>query len=104
MGKNMDAIVVDSEKTAIECINYMRDQRAGHATFLPIDTLISKPMNEKFRSFTSGARLAIDVVDFDQKIEKAVHHVIGNAVISDSVEIARYICYERQQEVKGTRQ
>jgi structural maintenance of chromosome 1 len=54
MGKNMDSIVVDSEKTAIDCINYMRDQRAGQATFLPLDTISVKPIQEKYRSFVKG--------------------------------------------------
>ncbi len=96
----MDAIVVDDEKTAIECINYMRDQRAGQATFLPLDKIQVKPINEKYRSFAKGARLALDVVQFENECEKAVRYVMGNALISDSVEIARYVCYERNQEVK----
>ena len=39
MGKNMDAIVVDNEKTAMECIKYLKDQRVGVLTFLPLDTI-----------------------------------------------------------------
>ena len=39
MGSKMDAVVVQDEKTAIECIQYMKEQRVGIATFLPLDTL-----------------------------------------------------------------
>jgi structural maintenance of chromosome 1 len=42
MGRNMDAVVVDQESTARECIKYLRDQRAGVLTFLPLDTLQAK--------------------------------------------------------------
>jgi len=42
MGKNMSAIVVDNEKTAIECIEYLKEQRVGKATFLPLDTIKGK--------------------------------------------------------------
>ncbi|KAG2094389.1 uncharacterized protein F5147DRAFT_779008 [Suillus discolor] len=55
LGRNIDAIVADEEKTAIECIDYMRTQRAGQATFLPLNTTSTKPINDKFRSFTRGA-------------------------------------------------
>lgn len=101
MGKNMDSIVVDSEKTAIECIKYMRDQRAGQATFLPLDTIHVKPTMEKYRSFVKGARLAIDVIQFDSNVERAIKYVVGSALISDSVDIARHVVYDKHQEVKG---
>ena len=38
-GKDMDAIVVDTKQTGIECIRYLREQRVGTATFLPLDSL-----------------------------------------------------------------
>lgn len=38
-GKNMDAIVVDTKATGFECIQYLREQRVGTATFLPLDSL-----------------------------------------------------------------
>ncbi|KIO31393.1 hypothetical protein M407DRAFT_14099 [Tulasnella calospora MUT 4182] len=101
LGRNIDAIVVDHEKTGIDCINYLRDQRAGQATFIPLDTIKVKPINDKFRSFAKGARLAVDVIQFDPAIERAMHHACGNALVCDTMEIAKYICYEKQQEVKA---
>jgi structural maintenance of chromosome 1 len=80
----------------------MRNQRAGIATFLPLDTISAKPVNDKFRSFTRGARLAIDIITFDPSVERAMHHVCGNALVCDSMEVARNVCFERNQEVKGT--
>ncbi|KAG9032708.1 Structural maintenance of chromosomes protein 1, partial [Tulasnella sp. UAMH 9824] len=101
LGRNIDAIVVDHEKTGIDCINYLRDQRAGQATFIPLDTIKVKPINDKFRSFAKGARLAVDVIQFDPAIERAMHHACGNALVCDTMEIAKHICYEKQQEVKA---
>ncbi|KAH9836074.1 cohesin complex subunit psm1 [Rhodofomes roseus] len=101
LGRNIDAVVVDEEKTAIECIEYMRIQRAGQATFIPLDTIQVKPINDKFRSFAKGARLAIDVIQFDPAVERAMHHACGNALVCDSYEIAAYVCYEKKQDVKA---
>jgi structural maintenance of chromosome 1 len=79
----------------------MRNQRAGQATFIPLDTIQVKPINDKFRSFAKGARLAVDVVQHEAAIERAIHHACGNALVCDTMEVARYVCYEKGQEVKG---
>lgn len=100
-GRNIDAVVVDEEKTAIDCIEYMRNQRAGQLTFIPLDTIQIKPINDKFRSFAKGARLAVDVIQYEPAVERAMHHACGNALVCDSMEVARYVCYEKGQEVKA---
>ncbi|VDL89014.1 unnamed protein product [Schistocephalus solidus] len=51
LGKYMDGIVCDSEKTAKDCIQYMKDQRIEPETFLPLDFLDVKPVDEKLRLF-----------------------------------------------------
>lgn len=101
LGRNIDAIVVDHEKTGIDCIDYLRSQRAGQATFIPLDTIKVKPVLDKFRSFAKGARLAVDVIQFDPSVERAMHHACGNALVCDTMEVAKYVCYDKQQEVKG---
>ncbi|KAF5378785.1 hypothetical protein D9615_006938 [Tricholomella constricta] len=101
LGRNIDAIVVDEEKTAIDCIEYMRNQRAGQATFIPLDTIQVRPVNDKFRSFAKGARLAVDVIVSEGVVERAIHHACGNALVCDTMEVARYVRYEKGQEVKA---
>ncbi|KAJ7887553.1 hypothetical protein B0H14DRAFT_1235848 [Mycena olivaceomarginata] len=101
LGWNIDAIVVDTEKIAIDCIEYMRNQRVGQATFIPLDTIQAKPINDKFRSFAKGARLAVDVIQYEPQVERAMHHACGNALVCDTMEVARYVCYEKGQEVKA---
>ncbi|KAI9511038.1 RecF/RecN/SMC [Russula earlei] len=101
LGRNIDAVVVDEERTAIDCIEYMRNQRAGQATFIPLDTIQVKPINDKFRAFAKGARLAVDVIQYEPAMERAIHHACGNALVCDTMEVARYVCYEKDQEVKA---
>lgn len=79
----------------------MRNQRAGQATFIPLDTIQVKPINDKYRAFAKGARLAVDVIQFDAAVERAMHHACGNALVCDTIEVAKYVCWERGQEVKG---
>ncbi len=47
LGKNMNAIITDTEKTAVDCIQYLKDQRLSVATFIPLDTIKPKRINEK---------------------------------------------------------
>lgn len=79
----------------------MRNQRAGQATFIPLDTIQVKPVNDKFRSIAKGARLALDVVQYEPAVERAIHHACGNALVCDTLEIARYVCFTKHQDVKG---
>lgn len=101
LGRNTDAIVVEHEKVAIDCIEFMRNQRAGQATFIPLDTIQIKPVQEKYRNFVKGARLAIDCIEYDPKVERAMQHACGSTLICDSMQIAKHVCYEKGQEVKG---
>ncbi|KAI9501238.1 RecF/RecN/SMC [Coemansia spiralis] len=101
LGRHMDAIVVDSQSTAIECINYMKEQRAGQATFLPLDTLQPPQISDGLRNAHRGARLATDIMQYDASIETAVFHACGNALVCDSIDIAKYICYERKLDAKA---
>lgn len=49
LGKHMDSIVCDTEKTAKDCIQYMKEQRIEPETFLPLDYLEVGSINEKLR-------------------------------------------------------
>lgn len=100
-GRNADAIVVDHEKTAIGCIEYLRNQRVGQATFIPLDTIQVKPINDRLRSLVKGARLAIDVVRFPGAVLRAVQHACGNSLVCDTLSIARQVAYEHRQEGKA---
>ena len=79
----------------------MRNQRAGQATFIPLDTIQVKPINDKYRSFAKGARLAVDVIQYEPAVERAMHYACGNALVCDNMDVARFVCYDRGQEVKA---
>lgn len=79
----------------------MRVQRLGQATFVPIETVQVKPINDKYRTFAKGARLAIDVISYDSSVEKAMEFACGNALVCETMQIAKHVCYDRGQEVKG---
>jgi structural maintenance of chromosome 1 len=79
----------------------MRSQRAGQATFIPLDSIQVKPIPEKYRNFVKGARLAIDCIEYEPADELALQHACGSALLCDTMEIARHVCYDKGEQVKG---
>ena len=79
----------------------MRTQRVGQATFIPLDTVSITPVPEKLRNLVKGARLAIDCIEYEPSVERAMQHACGSSLICDTMAIAKEIRYERGQEVKG---
>ena len=100
LGRNIDAIVVDQEKTAIACIQYLREQRAGQATFIPLDT-IQPSGKTAIKSFNlEGCRPVLEVIKFEDVYQRAFQYAIGSAVVCDTLEIAKELCYEREIRIK----
>ncbi|KAL1954619.1 hypothetical protein VTO42DRAFT_860 [Malbranchea cinnamomea] len=101
LGRHFDAIVVDNEKTAKECIQHLRDQRAGQATFIPLETIQVKAMNSNLKGMHRGMRPAIETVDYDNSVARAITYACGNAIVCDDLETAKYLCYERGLDAKA---
>jgi structural maintenance of chromosome 1 len=50
LGKHMDSVVVSDQKTGMQCIEYMKEQRVGTATFIPLEGIKTRPLEENLRS------------------------------------------------------
>lgn len=101
LGRHFDAIVVDNEKTAKECIQHLRDQRAGQATFIPLETIQVKAFNSNLKGMHRGMRLAIETVDYDESVSRAITYSCGNAIVCDDLATAKHLCYERRVDAKA---
>ncbi len=53
------------------------------------------------RNFVKGARLAIDCIEYDPAVERAMQHACGSSMICDTMDIARHLRFDKGQEVKG---
>ena len=101
LGRHLDAIVVDNEKTARECIQFLRDQRRGQATFIPLETIQGTSIKSNLKGIHKGTRMAIDIIDYDKLYDPAMSYVCGNAIVCDELSIARFLCYDRGIEAKA---
>ncbi|XP_008933563.1 PREDICTED: structural maintenance of chromosomes protein 1B-like, partial [Merops nubicus] len=92
--KYMTAIVVDTEKTARDCIRFLKQERAEPETFLALDYLDVKPINEKLREI-KGAKLVVDVVQTPfAPLKKVIQFVSGNGLICETVKEAKQIAFD----------
>ncbi len=77
LGQSMDSIVVDNEATAKEGVAFLKQNRHLPMTFVPLATVKAKPPHERLRALGGTAKLAIDLLEFDPKFEKAFYSQCG---------------------------
>lgn len=100
LGRHFDSIVVDTEKTSRDCIAYLKDQRAGMATFIPLDTIQVNTTNPNMKGMHQKARLALDVIEYEAVVERAMAFACGNSLICDDLDTARHLGYERRLDAR----
>lgn len=101
LGWHLDAIIVDTDKTAKECIQYLKEQKIGQFNFIPLDTITIKAINQNLKGSHPGMRLGIDCIDYDSALERAMASACGNSIICDDINIAKHLCYEKRVDAKA---
>ncbi|CAB4059542.1 SMC1 [Lepeophtheirus salmonis] len=87
LGRYMEAIVVDCESTARQCIQYLKDQMLEPETFLPLDYIQARPLKVRLRTIENpkGVMLLYDVLRYDPPdIKEAVLFVTNNALVCET--------------------
>ncbi|XP_028935200.1 structural maintenance of chromosomes protein 1B [Ornithorhynchus anatinus] len=99
-GRFINAIVVTSEKIARECIRFLKEERAEPETFLALDYLDIKPINERLREI-KGSKMVIDVVQTPSpQLKKVIQFVCGNGLVCETLEEARRIAFHGPERLK----
>jgi chromosome segregation protein len=92
-GQRLKSIVVEDDRIAAECIKYLKDNKLGVVTFLPLNKIRSVQIKPELKNLKGkGIRgLAIDLISYDQKFEKVFSYVFENTIVVDDIETARKI-------------
>ena len=90
LGNKLQNVVVENDNTAKECIDYLKENNGGRATFLPIKSIKSygRINTKQFASKQGYLGLAIDFVDFNDRFKKVMEFLLGNTIISKDLEAA----------------
>jgi len=87
-GNRLQNIVVENEQVAIDCINHLREQKKGKATFLPLDRLHPPRITGAPKE---AIGLAIDLVEFEDKYLKAFEYVFTDTIIVQDINTCRQV-------------
>lgn len=82
LGFALQNIVVENETAAKAAMAFLRDERAGRATFLPLDTVKPGSFNGRL---PEGAVLASSLVTYDEKYANIVFSLLGRIVVVDDI-------------------
>ncbi|OQS04148.1 structural maintenance of chromosomes protein [Thraustotheca clavata] len=101
IGRHMDSLVVNDYRTAQECIQYLRDNHLESVSFIPLDKIRVKPINERLRGLGASVKLVVDVIDCEPQIQPAVLYAVTDTIVCDSIDEARDLCFHRNEQVKA---
>ena len=90
----MQNIVVDSDKTASDCINYLKEKKLGTASFIPLNKVRYQEItldDKKLQKQEGVHDFAINLVNFDSQFKKAFANVFGNTLVVDDINTARKV-------------
>ncbi|MFH0979019.1 MAG: chromosome segregation protein SMC [Candidatus Woesearchaeota archaeon] len=93
-GARINNIIVENDSVASKCIDYLKRNRLGIATFLPLNKLRPAPIDQqlhKLKKEKGVHGLAVELIHFDSQFEKAFQYVFGSTLIIDDIEVARRI-------------
>ncbi|MGL4606742.1 MAG: chromosome segregation protein SMC [Eubacteriaceae bacterium] len=86
LGGKSQNIVVENVKTARVCIDLLKSQRLGRATFLPLDnlrvSLIEKKIQTGLIEISGFEGIGSNLVKTEPKFEKAIESLLGRIIIA----------------------
>ncbi len=89
LGGALQNIVVDRDEDAKRMIEYLRANRFGRATFLPISSVRGRTLSAAERSVLSMngcVGLASELVEFDPKYQGVIDNLLGRTVVAENLD------------------
>ncbi len=101
-GKLMDAIVVENKYIAQECIRYVKENRIGVFTFLPLDTIQVPNFPDRLRRIDPvHYHPCIDLIEvYEERFRPAVLYALETTLIADNLDYARQLSFDKGENVK----
>jgi len=89
-GGKMQAVIVDNDQVAADAINYLKREKLGRVTFLPLDKMMEgKPRARAIMIEKDVIGYAIDLIKFDRQYRSAFWYVLGDTQVVETLDEAR---------------
>lgn len=93
-GHRLNSLIVSDDLVAKKCIEYLRKNKVGVASFIPLNKVAPKAPSSKARELSTGEGVygwAHNLIDFDKKYTKAFEFILGSTLVVHDLDTARRI-------------
>lgn len=102
LGASINYLVVDSETSVKQAINYLKEQRLGRATFLPLNIIKPKYLDsniiDSLKNTTGFIDTAINLVKYDKAYDNIMQNLLATTIIVKDIDalnsIAKHLNYK----------
>lgn len=93
LGGSIQNVVTDNENTAKELISYLKKNKYGRATFLPLSSIANRTgfSNDRVLEEKGVVGLACDLVKINKEYEAIAKYLLGRIVVVDHIDNALLI-------------
>lgn len=89
LGAAVQHIVVDNETDAKRAMGFLKEHRAGRATFLPITAIKGRVLSEQGLDDQYGfVSIASDLVSYDNKYSEIIRWLLGRTAVAEDIDSA----------------
>lgn len=89
LGAAVQNVVVDNETDAKRAMGFLKEHRAGRATFLPITAIKGRVLSEQGLDDQYGfVSIASDLVSYDNKYSEIIRWLLGRTAVAEDIDSA----------------
>ena len=104
LGASSQHIIVEDENAATKAIDFLKRNRAGRATFLPLTTIKARTISSQNQDAIAASPgflgMADELVAFDKRLEAIFKNLLATTAIFDTVEHARAAARQVRYQVR----
>lgn len=104
LGASSQHIIVEDENAATKAIDFLKRNRAGRATFLPLTTIKARTISSQNQDAIAVSPgflgMADELVTFDTRLEAIFNNLLATTAIFDTVEHARAAARQVRYQVR----
>ena len=104
LGASSQNIIVEDEAAATKAIDFLKKNRAGRATFLPLTTIKPRQLADHHRTTIEASSgflgLASSLVTYDDSLEMIFQNLLGTTAIFDTIDHARSAAQKVRYQVR----
>ncbi len=89
-GGRLQAVVVESDEVASKAISYLKKNKLGRVTFLPMNKMVpGRPRGKAVIAKKKAEGFALDLIEYKEEHRGPLWYVFGDTLVVDSLSTAR---------------